>query len=67
LVPLSPRPETDALSVALLNHYITRTQRAEVAGRYFQTMAEEEAETRQLNARSQEACAVAVRSLDAQQ
>jgi len=67
LPPLPPRPATDALSAGLLSYYVVRTQRAEIAGLYFQNVAREEKETREANASAQTICADAVRALDAQQ
>lgn len=57
LPPLPPRPATDALSTGLLSYYIVRTQRAEIAGLYFQNELTEERETREANAATQSACA----------
>lgn len=66
LPPLPPRPASDALSAGLLTYYVVRTQRAEIAGLYFQNQATEERETRETNAGPQRICAAAVRALDAQ-
>ena len=57
LPPLPPRPATDALSAALLTYYVVRTQRAEIAGLFFQNEAAEERETREANASTQDVCA----------
>lgn len=57
LPPLPARPATDALSAGLLSYYVVRTQRAEIAGLYFQNELSEERETRVANADTQRQCA----------
>ena len=56
LPPLPARPETDALTSGLLSYYIVRTQRAEIAGLFFQNELAEERETREANAATQRDC-----------
>lgn len=56
LPPLPPRPATDALSAALLSYYVVRTQRAEIAGLFFQNQRDEERDARETNAAAQAGC-----------
>lgn len=62
LPPLPARPASDALSSGLLAHFIVRTQRAEIAGLYFQNELAEERETRAANAATQADCAAWARA-----
>jgi hypothetical protein len=59
---LPARPETDALSSGLLSYYIVRTQRAEIAGLFFQNNLTEEREARLANAETQRQCATWARA-----